>query len=60
MGRFDEQIAYYRRQSEKTDGPFQFRFWRNGLEVTNERDERERRNKNMFKRLVDAFLRHND
>ena len=63
MNRFDDTIANYRKQLDdamRGDFPFRFRLWRNGTEITSERDERNEQNIGMFRRLIAAYSRLNN
>jgi hypothetical protein len=63
MGRFDDTIAHYREQLEQAvqgDHPFRFRLWRNGTEITQERDDHQAQCTNMLQRLIAAYTKRND
>ena len=64
MGKFDDSIAWYRKQlgqAEQDEYPFRrVREWVNGTEVTQDRMDRTEQNKGMFRRLIAAYTKHND
>jgi hypothetical protein len=62
MGRFDERIAHLRRllgQAEEDQGRYRSgdRLWFGGREVTEARRERSERNTNLWRSLIDAYLK---